>query len=87
VAEVVIVRDLRGVPLWVVREYLAALGGAPGEADGLTGPGWAARLAQREDVAVGALRVGEVRLTLRGTPEAVAGVERALALRLVRAGG
>ncbi len=80
-------REIRGVPLWVVREYLEQLGGQS-KADGwLQGPGWKARLTPMEDYQIGSLRVGQVRLELHGDAGAVAEVRDALEKRLLRAGG
>jgi hypothetical protein len=78
---------IRGLPLWLLRDYLVQLGARP-DADGtLRGPGWSASLAQAEDFAIGSLRVGQVSLRLEGAPEAVAAAQAALQPKLLRAGG
>lgn len=80
-------RELRGVPIWLVREYLQALGGQI-DADGwLHGPGWSARLTEMEDYQIGSLRVARLHLELRGDATAVVQAQHALEKRLLRAGG
>jgi len=80
-------REIRGVPMWVVREYLEQLGGQS-KADGwLQGPGWKARLTPLDDYRIGSLCVGQVRLELQGVAKAVAEVREALEKRLLWAGG
>ncbi len=80
-------KEIRGVPMWVVREYLEQLGGQC-KADGwMQGPGWKARLTPVEDYQIGSICVGQVRLELRGDVGAVAEVRDALEKRLLRAGG
>ncbi len=84
---VVYEREIRGVPMWVVREYRKQLGGQS-KADGwLQGVGWKARLTPLDDYQIGSLRVGQVRLELQGDAKAVAEVRDALEKRLLRAGG
>lgn len=80
-------REIRGVPLWLVREYLQQLGGQFGADGWLHGPTWKARLTPMEDYRIGSLCVGQVRLELRGEESAVAQAHQALEKRLLRAGG
>lgn len=46
---VVYEREIRGVPLWLVREYLEQLGGQSEPNEWLHGPGWKACLTPVED--------------------------------------
>ena len=80
-------QTLTGIPFWLLREYLVELGGTTAGPARVVGPGWEAGLAQAEDFALGALRVGRVRLTLRGTGAALAVLRPALARKLLRGGG
>ncbi len=59
-------REIRGVPLWMVREYLEQLGGQSEPDEWLQGPGWKACLTPVEDYQIGSICVGQVRLELRG---------------------
>jgi hypothetical protein len=76
-----------GIPLWLLREYLEELGG---EADGenrVIGDGWTASLSKAEPVKVGSLRIGRVRLELKGDPDAIARFEPRLEMKTIRGGG
>ena len=96
------VREVRGLPLWLLREYLVEEGGrAEGEnaegrdaegndAEGKTkvvGEGWTVRLEQMDDFVVGSLRVGQIRVELDGEPDALARMQAILERKLLRAGG
>lgn len=80
-------KDLRAMPIWLLRDYLLQVGGQE-QADGtIQGAGWQARLTQLEDFQIGSLRVGEVRLEITGDDGALAAVWMALEPKLMRAGG
>lgn len=78
---------LRGLPLWLLREYLEELGGAAGPDGAVAGAGWTARLTQLEDHRLGSLRIGQVRLELAGDEAALAEVRRVLTYKLMTRGG
>lgn len=78
---------VRGVPLWLMREYLEQIGGRKQEEGWFQGQGWRARLVQIEDYAIGSLRVGQVRLKIDGEADSVARARAALEPKLLRGGG
>jgi hypothetical protein len=78
---------VRGVPLWLLREYLEEIGGRLQADGGLMGDGWMARLTQVDDYVIGSLRVGQVRLELDGEAASVERAREALEPKLLRAGG
>ena len=89
-------RILRGIPRWLLVEYLEELGGTavqtaagldltPDE-DFVVGDGWQARVTQLEDYRIGALSSGQVRLMVTGDPDEVRGMLARLAPRLGRGG-
>jgi len=83
-------KDVRGIPLWLLRDYMLEIEGEGGVAEGDTrvvGKGWTLALTQLEDFAIGSLRVGEIRVELDGDPGAVARVLPFLEQKLIRAGG
>jgi hypothetical protein len=80
-------REVRAVPRWLLRDYLVEAGGKAKGDDLVQGDGWTARLTVLEDYRVGNLRVGQVRLELRGSAEALAGIEAILEPKLLRGGG
>jgi hypothetical protein len=78
---------LRGIPLWLLREYLQELGGAAAEDGSVSGPGWLARLEQAEDFRIGPLGIGQVRLQIEASAESWQALRPALEKKLLRAGG
>jgi hypothetical protein len=91
-------RVLRGIPRWLLVEYLEDLGGlvvetdrddgsAEDEEDLVAGDGWLAHLTQIDDYRVGSLSSGQVRLVVTGDPDEVRGMLSRLAPRLFRGGG
>ena len=59
-----IVREIRGIPLFLLREYLEELGGTSTNEDRVEGPGWQADLVKMEPFRIGSLSVGQTRMTL-----------------------
>ncbi|MCK6459540.1 MAG: DUF1952 domain-containing protein [Planctomycetes bacterium] len=80
------VRDVRAIPLWLLREYLVEAGGRA-ERERVVGERWTATLSELPDYRVGGLAVGEVRMQLEGDEEALDALEASLAPRLLRGGG
>lgn len=78
---------LRGIPLWLLREYIEELGARARDDGVLQGEGWQARLTQVEDFQVGSLKVGQVRLELDGEAASLEAVRPKLEKKLHRAGG
>jgi len=83
----VVTRDIRGIPLWLLRDYLVDLDGTLETDNLVVGPGWRVQLTRLADVQIGSLRVGEVRLEMSGAPEVIAALERSLWPKLLRGGG
>jgi len=80
-------REVRGIPLWLLREYLVAEGGEV-DADGrIAGAGWTAQLTQLEDYQIGSLRVGQVRVEIEGEAGPMAELEQVMEKKLIRGGG
>jgi hypothetical protein len=80
-------RDVRGIPLWLLREYLVEAGGTAEDDHTIVGDGWRVRLTQLEDFEVGSLRVGEIRVEWEGEGEPFARMQEILEQKLLRAGG
>lgn len=79
--------ELRGIPLWLVREYLQELGGKIRDDATLTGTGWTVHLVQLEDFQVGSIRVGQIRLEVEASPHAWDSLRPSLEKKLLRGGG
>lgn len=81
------VRDVRGVPLWLWREYLVEMGGEAQNDWHVVGEGWEVHLTQMPDFQLGSLRVGEVRIELLGEEPVFSAFKAQLERKLVRGGG
>lgn len=80
-------KQMRGIPLWLLREYLEEIGGkAQGEAR-IVGVGWIANLTQLEDFSVGSLTVGQVLLEVQAEEDTWELLQPVLEKKLLRAGG
>jgi hypothetical protein len=80
-------REMRGIPLWLLEEYLVELGAERVQPGLVAGEGWSARLEQMPDFRVGSLKVGQLRLEVQATPQAWQALQPALEKKLLRAGG
>lgn len=85
--EVVLAREMRGIPLWLLEEYLLELGARRVQPGLVAGEGWTARLEQLPDFQLGSLRVGQLRLEVQATPDAWQALQPMLEKKLLRAGG
>lgn len=81
------VKEMRGLPLWLLREYLVEIGGEVGPEGKIDGDGWQASLTQMDDFKVGSLVVGQVRLEITADEQAMDRLMPVLEKKLLRAGG
>lgn len=82
-----IMHDMRGIPLWLLREYLVEMGGAATTEDEISGEGWRVRLTPLEPFRLGSLEVGQVRLEIEVEAEREAEFRERFAKKTLRAGG
>lgn len=59
-----LVRELRGIPYFLLKEYLQELGGSPVDENLIRGDGWSVRLERMQPFRLGSLEVGQTRLTM-----------------------
>jgi hypothetical protein len=55
---------MRGIPFFLLKEYLQELGGKLGDENIVRGDGWAVTLERMEPFRLGSLEVGQTRLTM-----------------------
>ena len=80
-------RVIRGIPAWLMGEYLKELG-AVDEGNGrYTTPSVTAAVQQIEDFVLVSLRVGQIRFVLEGEETAVDTLKTRLEVKLLRGGG
>ena len=80
-------RVLRGIPLWLMREYLEEIGGTIQSDFEVHGPGWVATLTQMEPHKIGSLRIGQVQLDLVGDSETLVKLTQTIDMKTLRGGG
>jgi hypothetical protein len=77
---------MRGIPFFLLREYLEELGGTSTSERRIEGPGWQAELVRMEPFRIGSLSVGQTKVILEiEDPQADEFLER-FALKTLRAG-
>jgi hypothetical protein len=59
-----IVREMRGIPFFLLVEYLEELGGTVVNDEQVQGPGWSVKLTKMEPFRLGSLSVGQTRLDI-----------------------
>ena len=59
-----LVREMRGIPLWLLREYLEEMGGTAVDEHFVRAAGWNVRLTRLEPFRLGSLEVGQTRLEI-----------------------
>jgi hypothetical protein len=60
-----IIREMRGIPYFLLVEYLEELGGTLLSDDQVQGPGWSVKLVRMEPFRLGSLSVGQTRLEMK----------------------
>ena len=79
--------DYYGVPLWLMKEYLAQLGGAETGEDVMEGEDWRADLRKAERRHIGALSVGGATVIFAGEQTILDALFEKLHLKTLRGGG
>jgi hypothetical protein len=82
-----IIRDVHGVPLWLLQEYLIELGGELKGDQHVVGHGWNADFYKIENYKIGSIVIGRVRLELRGEDLILEKLVPKLEIKLMRGGG
>lgn len=82
-----LVHEMRGIPFFLLKEYLQELGGTLTAEDTVTGDGWTARLERMEPFRLGSLEVGQTRLTMDLRDDVAEDFLERFRLKTLRAGG
>jgi hypothetical protein len=59
-----IVREMRGIPFFLLKEYLEEMGGTALSDDQVQAKGWSVKLTRMEPFRLGSLSVGQTRLEI-----------------------
>jgi len=81
-----IIREVRGIPFFLLREYLEELGGRATNEHRVEGLGWQAELEKMEPFRLGSLAVGQTRLILEIEDQLADEFMERFALKTLRAG-
>ena len=82
-----IIREVHGIPIWLMKEYLIELGGESMGENQVRGDGWIAAFARIEDFKIGSISVGRLRLQIDGDADVLQSLLPQLELKLLRGGG
>ena len=82
-----LVREIRGIPGFLLKEYLQEMGGTLVEENLVQGDGWRVRLERMEPFRLGSLEVGQTRLTMELEERIAEDFEGRFLKKTLRAGG
>lgn len=82
-----IVHEMRGIPFFLLKEYLEEMGGTEVEEDVIQGEGWTVRLEKMEPFRLFSLSVGQTRLTVEMEDHVVDDFTERFRKKTLRAGG
>ena len=82
-----LVREMRGVPFFLLREYLEELGGKVVSENLVEGPGWSLKLIRTEPFRLGSISVGQTRLQIDIEEDQADDFMERFSLKTLRAGG
>jgi hypothetical protein len=81
-----LVREIRGIPLWLLREYLQEMGGTAITHNFVQAAGWSVSLTRMEPFRLGSLVVGQTRLDIEIEDQLVAEFMAQFDKKTLRAG-
>lgn len=82
-----IVREMRGIPYFLLKEYLQELGGQLANENLIVGDGWKVSLERMEPFRIGSLAVGQTRLTMELEDRVADDFKERFLKKTLRAGG
>jgi hypothetical protein len=81
-----VTREMRGIPYFLLKEYLVELGGVASEENLVTGPGWQVRLTKMEPYKFFSLQVGQTLLEIELEEKVADDFLERFAMKTLRAG-
>jgi hypothetical protein len=82
-----IIREMRGIPLFLLKEYLEEMGGKELDENQVQGPGWNVNLSRMEPFRLGSLEIGQTLLEIQIEDDAVDDFLKVFGQKTLRAGG
>jgi hypothetical protein len=80
-------QDIRGIPFFLLQEYLQEMGGKPGEGGLIHATGWTVRMTRLEPFRLGSLEIGQTRLEVQIEEQLADDFLDSLSKKTLRAGG
>jgi hypothetical protein len=80
------IREIRGIPYFLLKEYLQEMGGRLVDENFIQGAGWSVRLEKMEPFRLGSLEVGQTRLTMELEDDKADDFQQRFANKTLRAG-
>jgi hypothetical protein len=80
-------REIRGIPFFLLKEYLQEMGGELVEENLIQNPGWIVRLSRMDPYRIGSLVIGQTRLDIQIEDDIVDDFFEQLNKKTLRAGG
>ena len=81
-----ITREMRGIPYFLLKEYLVELGGKLEDENLVVGDGWSVRLTKLEPYKLHSLQVGQTRLDMELEERVAEDFLQRFAMKTLRAG-
>lgn len=81
-----ITREMRGIPYFLLKEYLVELGGSLVDKNQVVGDGWRVRLTKMEPYKLHSLQVGQTRLEMELEERVADDFLERFAIKTLRAG-
>jgi hypothetical protein len=82
-----IIREMRGIPFFLLKEYLQEMGGKEIQENIIQGAGWKVHLERMEPFRIGSLSVGQSKLTIDLEDEVADDFIKRFSMKTLRAGG
>jgi len=82
-----IIREMRGIPFFLLVEYLEEMGGRSLNDQQVQGSGWTVTLSRMEPFKIGSLSIGQTRLEIQIEDDAVDEFIKVFGQKTLRAGG
>lgn len=82
-----IVREMRGIPYFLLKEYLQEMGGTLEGENFIRGDGWSVQLERMEPFRIGSLSVGQTRLEIELEDRVAESFMEQFGKKTLRAGG
>ena len=82
-----IIREMRGIPFFLLKEYLEEMGGKSLNENQVQGPGWTVDMSRMEPFKIGSLSIGQTLLKIQIKDHLVDGFLKVFGQKTLRAGG